>query len=83
MIALSTNKTALNNLNITLKALENIDALISEYRIDLPGPAYAIFEYLPNTHKVQFNREIIVTALQAQREKLVACLASLGIDANN
>lgn len=84
MIKLSENKTALVNLDGTIKALETVKHLIDKYSEDKPGPAYCVFDYVTVEHsKVQFGREIIVEALEKQKEKLVTYLASLGIDANS
>lgn len=83
MIKLSENKTALLNLNLTIKALESVDYLIKEYQQDKVGPAYCTLEYVAIDHsRIQFDRKIMVTALQSQRQKLVEYLAELGIDAS-
>lgn len=81
MIKLSKNRNALINLGVTVDALEEIDKLIARYSEDKTGPAYCSFEYIGPVNKVQFDRQIIITALKAQRQKLVDYLAGLGIEA--
>lgn len=84
MIKLSENKTALVKLETTIKAFESIHYLIEKYSEEKVGPAYCAFDYIAVEHsKVQFDRKIIVEALEKQKEKLVTYLASLGIDANS
>ena len=87
MISLKENKNALLNLGATIGAIEQFDALITHYSEDKPGPAYIQFNHGANTlsgsANVQINREIILVALKAQRQKLVDYMATLGIDANN
>ena len=82
MIKLSENRTALVNISITIKAIDDFDDLINYYSIDKPGPAYCTFKYVdgPDQVDTQFDRKIIVTALEAQRQKLVDYLATLGIE---
>jgi len=80
MISLADNRTALMNLHATIQAVENLDELIENYSVDLPGPAYVVFDgYSTGATRVQFDREIMVIALKAQRAKLTAYLATLGI----
>ena len=84
MISLKENKTALMNLNVTIKALDQLDQLIAIYSNGQVGPAYCSFKYLDgidNKADVQFDRAIIVSALEAQREKHRTYLATLGIEA--
>ncbi len=83
MIKLADNKVALVNLGTTIKALEELDTLIKYYSVDKPGPAYANFTHVdgPGEVQVQLDRKIVVPALQAQRQKLVDYLATLGIEA--
>lgn len=83
MIKLSENKVALSNLDNTFNALESINKLITHYSEDKPGPAYCTFEQMGYTGTaVQFNRKVILVALEEQKESLVNYLANLGIDAN-
>lgn len=83
MIKLSENKTSLVNLKVTIEAIGKIQYLINTYSEDKPGPAYCCFDYVSVDYsKVQFNRKIIVEALEKQKEELVVYLANLGIDAN-
>jgi hypothetical protein len=84
MIKLSENKTALINLESTISALENIAELIKMYEVDKPGPAYCLFKYAEGipVAEVQFDRQIMVDALYAQRLVLIDYLANLGIDAS-
>ena len=84
MISLKENKTALLNLNVTIKALDQIDQLIAKYSNGQAGTAYYAFKHLDgidNKADVQFDRAIIVSALQAQREKHRTYLATPGIEA--
>ena len=87
MISVSKHYVSLVNLKGTLDALENVDRLIANYGVEnaaKAGPAYVQFENVTirNNDKpaVQFDREIMVTALQAQRAKLVSYLADMGIE---
>jgi hypothetical protein len=80
MISLKDNRTALMNLHATIQAIENLDALIENYSKASPGPAYVTFDgYSTGATRVQFDREIMVIALTAQRAQLTAYLATLGI----
>lgn len=82
MIKLSESKVALVNLKGTIEALEQIKSLIDSYKEDKAGPAYCSFDHVYRTEaKVQFNRPIMVKALEEQKEVLVNYLANLGIDA--
>lgn len=84
MIPLSQNKVALTNLDGTIEALETLDYLINTYSENKPGPAYCSFDYVAIEHsEVQFDRSVVVKALESQKSKLVEYLASLGIDANS
>lgn len=87
MIKLDEKRTELVNLKTTINALDDIDDLIDHYSADAsgvfkPGPAYCMFKYIdgPGEIDVQFNRAVILTALQAQRAILVEYLGSLGIE---
>jgi hypothetical protein len=80
MISLKDNRVALMNLHTTIQAVENLDALIENYSTDSQGPAYVTFDYYrAGDTKVQFDREIMVIALTAQRARLTAYLETLGI----
>ena len=81
MISLKENRTEFMNLHVTITALEELDCLIDYYSADKLGPAYCTFTYVdgPGEVRVQFNRKIVLTALNAQRAALVEYLASLGI----
>ena len=82
MLKLSENKTALINLDSTIRALENLDFLINTYKEDKPGPDYCIFDYQPSEQaNVQFDRQIILVALNSQRNNLVEYLKTFNIDA--
>lgn len=83
MISLEEHRTALINLRGTIEALENLDTLIKFYSVDKPGPAYCEFHYVDELNKpeVQIERSIMVTALKAQRQRLVDYLSRLGIRA--
>lgn len=85
MISLKTHKTALINLEYTINALTNINRLIDAYSVDMPGPAYVKFDHVlgHGLVDVQISRAIILPALKAQREELVKCFATLGIDASD
>lgn len=82
MISLSDNRTALVNLASTIDALENLELLIKTYSEEKAGPAYLTCDYVGDI-RVQFDRSIMVTALEAQRTRLISYLATLGIDANS
>lgn len=79
MISVKQNKIALLNLRATFDAIENIDKAIAKYSDGSTGPAYIAFEYA-NLENLQIDRELMVTALVGQREKLVSYLRSLGIE---
>lgn len=84
MISLKDNKTALINLSVTIEAIEKFDILIEHYSEDKPGPAYIQMKHVPHTNvDVQIDRQLMVVALVAQRQKLIDYMATLGIDANN
>ena len=82
MVKLSDHRTELVNLGTTIKALDELDTLIKFYSVDKPGPAYATFTYVdgPGEVQVQFQRPIMVIALQAQRRHLSDYLARLGVE---
>ena len=80
MIKLSENRVGLINLGTTIAALEELDQLITIYSENKPGPAYVKFQYNGKEMSVQFNRKIMVTALQSQRQELVHYLEGLGIE---
>jgi hypothetical protein len=82
MISLKENATAICNLKGTIEALETLDTLIENYSEDLPGPAYLMCEYVGDV-RIQLERDIMINALKAQRNRLIADLADLGIDANS
>jgi hypothetical protein len=83
MIKLSENRTALINIPLTIKAIDDFDDLINYYSVDKPGPAYCTFKYIDGTGEssVQIDRPTVVETLKSQRQKLVDYLASLGIEA--
>lgn len=83
MVKLSENRTALINLGTTIAAIDELDTLIKFYSVDKPGPAYCSFTHVdgPGEVKVQIDRKLMVPTLQAQRQKLVDYLATLGIEA--
>ena len=83
MIKLSENRTALINIPITIKAIDDFDYLIKYYSEDKPGPAYCTFKNIdgPGESSVQIDRPTIVETLKLQRQKLVDYLATLGIEA--
>ena len=83
MISLKDKRIALMNLAITIRALEDIDTLLDKYDDDKPGPAYAQIDSFSKRVEVQFDRKILVQALQDQKQHFVEYLATLGIDANN
>lgn len=83
MVKLSENRVALINLGTTIAAMDELDTLIKFYSEDKPGPAYVTYTHVdgPGEVKVQIDRKIMVPALQAQRQKLVDYLATLGVEA--
>lgn len=83
MVKLSENRVALINLGTTINAMDKLDTLIKFYSEDKPGPAYVTCTHVdgPGEVKVQIDRKIMVPALQAQRQKLVDYLATLGVEA--
>jgi hypothetical protein len=84
MITLKDKKTALVNLGVTVDALDNLTDLIKYYSVDKPGPAYVVFNHTScGKSEAQIDRSIMVTALKAQKQKLVDYLATLGIDASD
>lgn len=84
MISLKDYSVPLSNLHVTIHALKNFNQLINYYSEDAPGPAYltARIKY-NNGIDFQVDREIIITALKAQRQKLVDYLATMLIDASD
>ncbi len=82
MVKLSENRVALMNLGVTINAIEEFDTLIKFYSVDKPGPAYCTLTHVdgPGELKVQIDRKLMVPTLQAQRQKLVDYLATLGIE---
>lgn len=88
MINLKQNLTQLTNLDVTINAIRNLNALIKFYSEDKPGSAYLTTRWGPRgvgsgEIEFQMNRNIIVPALVAQRQTLVNSLAKLGIDAED
>lgn len=82
MISLNEHRTALINLRTTIEAIDDLDTLIEFYSTPSPGPAYVEFYHVdgPGELKVQLNRAFAIQALQAQRQKLVEYMSTLGID---
>lgn len=80
MIKLKDNRVALMNLGNTIKAIDQLDELISIYSEPKPGPAYVTFEHLDRPMCAQIDRSIMLVALNAQRDRLVEYMASLGIE---
>jgi hypothetical protein len=84
-LKLSEHRTALMNLRVTFRALDNINSLIKEYEKEVPGPAYVKFDHVRHImdehDNVQIDRKTMVIALKTERESLVQYLASLGIEA--
>lgn len=86
MISLKDNHTALVNLGVTIRAIEQLDGLIAYYSEDKPGPAYVSFQHSQKhsgSEDIQIDRKIMLVALKEQRQRLVDYMATLGIDANN
>ena len=83
MVKLSENRVALINLGTTIEAMENLDKLIKYYSEDKTGPAYVTCGSVngPGEIKTQIDRKIMVVCLQAQKQKLVDYLSTLGIEA--
>lgn len=72
------------NLNNTIASLEKIEKLIKYYTYTKVENAYLAFNNLAmenGTVDVHVNRDLVITALTAQRKILVEYLAGLGIDA--
>lgn len=84
MIKLKDNSVPLCNLSVTIDAFKEFNKLIRYYSEDKAGPAYlsARVNY-DNYIAIQVDREIMVTALKAQRQKLVDYLTTLHIDASD
>ena len=78
-ISIKEHGIELANLGVTFDAIRNLNAAIRLYSIDKPGPAYIKFE---NTllDNAQIERSIMVTALKAQRERLIEYLRGIGLD---
>lgn len=88
MINLKKNLTQLTNLDVTINAVRNLNALIKFYSEDKPGSAYLTTRWGPRgvgsgEIEFQMDRKIIVPALVAQRQALVNSLATLNIDASD
>ena len=85
MISLKKNRVQLVNLNITIKAIDEIDELIKFFKDPgRMGPAYiTVNHYAGEKAELQLNRDVFVDALQWHRVSLVKYLADLGIDANS
>lgn len=77
MIKLKDNRVALIHLGTTIEEIDQLDELILFYSEPRPGPAYVTFEYLDRPMRVQID---LLVALNAQRDKLVEYMASLGIE---
>lgn len=84
-LKLSEHRTALTNLGVTFNALDKINELIKFYSVDKPGPTYVMFDHVNHiispTDYVQIHRDIMVDALNKQRDILIEYLAKLGIEA--
>jgi hypothetical protein len=81
MISVKTNYTALFNLPVTIQAIKDLDIIIEHFSEDKVGPAYVSFKYLSHTaNETQIERSFMLTALKAQRQRLVDYLATLGIE---
>ena len=89
MINLKKNLTQLTNLDVTINAIRNLNALIKFYSEDKPGSAYLTTRWGPHgvggsvEIEFQMDRKIIVPALVAQRQALVDYLATINIDASD
>lgn len=79
MISLKENRAALMNLKGTIAAIDNLDSLIRNYSEQKLGPAYASFNIVDTEYAVQFDRPVIVSALNQQRQRLVEYMEQLGI----
>jgi EAL domain-containing protein (putative c-di-GMP-specific phosphodiesterase class I) len=80
MISVKENHTALFNLPVTIQAIKDLDVLIAHFSEDKVGPAYVSFKYVSSVDSTQIDRNIMLTALKAQRQRLVEYLATLGIE---
>lgn len=84
MINLNQKRTELLNLGVTIKALEQLNYLIEYFSEPKLRPVYVRFEQFAQSEPaVQFDRDIMITALEDQRRKLIDYLATLGIDAQD
>jgi hypothetical protein len=82
MISLKDNRTSLVNLRTTIEALERIDVLIEKFSVARIGIVYVDITIIDDDAvSLQMCPDIVVTALEAQREVLSEYLAELGIDA--
>ena len=83
MISLKEKRVALVNLPVTIKALEDVETLITYYSADKHGSATCLFTHVdgPGQVSVHFDRDIVVSALETKRQRLVEYLATLGIEA--
>ena len=82
MIKLNEHRVALVNLGLTIDALATLEHLIEYYSDVKKAPVSVKFDmYAPCSGFVQIDRDIMVAALQDQRQKLIDYLAGLGIDA--
>lgn len=78
-ISIKEHGIGLANLGHTFDAIRNLNKAIRIYSVDKPGPAYIKFDH-ELIDPAQIERSIMVTALKAQRERLIDYLRSMGLD---
>jgi hypothetical protein len=69
----------LASIGVTFDAIRNLNEAIREYSRPVVGPAYIKFEHTV-LENAQIERSIMVTALAAQRQRLIDYLTGIGLD---
>lgn len=83
MISLDQYRVELKNLHHTIAAIENLDVLID--LINKNHQNHTISVQIPDIKNgyVNIHSDILISTLTQQKDKLIAYLASIGIDASS
>lgn len=67
------NLERIKTIQTTMEAIERHDRLIDHYSENKPGPAYLIAKVnnSSNHSEIQFDRDVMLTALKEQRQRYV------------
>lgn len=72
--------TTIRGLPLMLQNIETLDVLIKKYKTDRIDVAYFIAKYVSGGVEFQLDKQIVIAALETQREAYIRHLNKFGIN---